>query len=36
VFRHALITDRLVTSLNPDITLKEIADELYIEIGYPR
>jgi hypothetical protein len=35
VFRHAPITDQLVSSLNPDITLKDIADELHIEIGYP-
>ncbi len=36
VFSHAPITDRLVSSLNSDITLKEISDELFIEIGYPR
>ena len=36
VFRHGPITDRLVSALNPDITLRDIADELHIEIGYPR
>jgi hypothetical protein len=36
VFRHAPITDRLVSSLNTDITLKDITDELHIQIGYPR
>ena len=36
VFRHAPITDRLVSSLNPDITLKDITDELHTQIGYPR
>ena len=36
VFRHAPITDRLVSCLNPDITLKDITDELHTQIGYPR
>lgn len=36
VFRHAPMTDGLVSSLNPYITLKEVADELYTEISYPR
>jgi len=36
VFRQAPITDQIVSSLNSDITLKDISDELHIEIGYPR
>lgn len=36
VFRHGAMTDRLVSSLNADITLEDIGHELYIEIGYPR
>ena len=36
MFRHAAVTDQMVSSLNPEITLKDIANELYSEIGYPR
>ena len=36
IFRHTPITDRLVSSLNSDVTLKDITDELHNEIGYPR
>ena len=36
VFRHAPITDEMVSLLNSDITLKDISDELQSEIGYPR
>ena len=36
IFRQTPITDRLVASLNPEVTLKDITDELHNEIGYPR
>ena len=36
VFRHAPITDHMVSLLNSDITLKDISNELHIEVGYPR
>jgi hypothetical protein len=36
IFLHAPITEQLVSSLNPDITLKDISNELFAEIGYPR
>ncbi len=36
VFQHARITEPLVSSLNPDVALEDITDELYSEIGYPR
>lgn len=36
IFRHTPITDVLVSSLNSDVTLKDITVELHNEIGYPR
>src|SRR5689334_21732066 len=36
VFGHAPMTEHLVASLNPSITLSDIAPELYAEIGYER
>jgi len=36
LFDHVAITEAMVSALNPSITLREIFDELYSEIGYPR
>jgi hypothetical protein len=36
IFGLRPIADHLVSSLNSDVTLKDITDELHNEIGYPR
>jgi len=36
IFKGAAITEEIVAALNPDITLQDIAEQLYDEIGYPR